>query len=405
MLNEQFIDWRTRAVLKRTAEGHVVPVVEREEVRTPISPVAVDPEGGIQLPDAGGLPVASVEDQTSSGEEQLAALQVQLVPRADAAPLRIPQLRMTLIKNEFSLADVTDRETFRRLGESIAADPVGALRRVTLSARIIEGPDGLRRTELVTAQAIDRVQSPASLFPIEELKEGLVQRVLAAPAVPARANQRRPAENIVDSFIKGLGTQAESILSGYMDRAAAGLIQAITEEQRKFAGKPAYGEVVEISEFKKVRNGRPESSSDRFGAFKKGVGYEGYAKSLYAQDWFDSSTERAVANVLEDEPSIMQWVRLQTGDLPILWNGAGREYNPDFIAIDKHGTHWLIEVKMDKDVSTPDVQGKREAARRWANHVSADDKVNTQWRYLLVSETDVKTAKESWPALKALGGE
>ncbi len=50
-----------------------------------------------------------------------------------------------------------------------------------------------------------------------------------------------------------------------------------------------------------------------------------------------------------------------------------------------------------------DVQGKRQAARRWANYVSADEKVAVPWSYVLVSETDVRTAKGLWEALKALG--
>jgi type III restriction enzyme len=86
----------------------------------------------------------------------------------------------------------------------------------------------------------------------------------------------------------------------------------------------------------------------------------------------------------------------------ILWAGA-RAYNPDFIAVDTENTHWLIEVKMDKEMTSADVQGKRDAARRWANHVSADEKVRTIWRYIIVSESDVQTAKGSWEALKALG--
>lgn len=143
-------------------------------------------------------------------------------------------------------------------------------------------------------------------------------------------------------------------------------------------------------------------SRPSLGPFHKGAGYEGYRKSLYAQDWFDSSTERDVANILEDEEAIELWVRLQINDLPILWTGA-REYNPDFIALERDDTHWAIEVKMDKEMASADVQAKREAARRWANHVSADDQVNTTWRYLLVSEADVKTARGSWEALKALG--
>jgi len=191
-----------------------------------------------------------------------------------------------------------------------------------------------------------------------------------------------------------------------MDRAAAGLIQLVTEEHRKVASKPTYGEVVELTTFDKVRIGRPETTTDRYGDFKgkKGVGFKGYGKSLYAQDWFDSSTERDVANVLEDAPDITMWVRLQIGDLPILWTEA-REYNPDFITVDGEDTHWIVEVKMDKEMTTADVRGKREAARRWANYVSGDDKVGTAWRYLLVSESDVKTARGSWEALKRLGGQ
>src|SRR5207248_7419102 len=99
------------------------------------------------------------------------------------------------------------------------------------------------------------------------------------------------------------------------------------------------------------------------------------------------------------------WVRLQVGDLPILWADGGREYNPDFIAIDKENTHWVIEVKMDKEMTTPEVKKKRDAARRWANYVSSDEKVGTRWQYVLLSESDVRTAKGSWPALKRLGSE
>ena len=60
-------------------------------------------------------------------------------------------------------------------------------------------------------------------------------------------------------------------------------------------------------------------------------------------------------------------------------------------------------VKGDKEMTSADVQGKPEAASRWANHVSADDQVGVRWNYLLVSEADVEAAKGSWEALKRLG--
>ena len=97
------------------------------------------------------------------------------------------------------------------------------------------------------------------------------------------------------------------------------------------------------------------------------------------------------------------WIRLHIGELPILWNSAGQEYNPDLLVIENDGSHYVVEVKANKDMDSPDVRGKREAARRWANHVSADEAVSGTWHYLLLAERDVDTAKGSWPALKKLG--
>jgi type III restriction enzyme len=119
---------------------------------------------------------------------------------------------------------------------------------------------------MVTAPALDRVESPALLFPLDELRQQLADQVLGASVVPARANQRGPAGDIVDAMIRGLGASAATILSGYMDRAAAGLIQLVTDEHRKFAAKPSYQDVLQLVEFKKVRTARAETSLDRFGA-------------------------------------------------------------------------------------------------------------------------------------------
>jgi type III restriction enzyme len=112
-----------------------------------------------------------------------------------------------------------------------------------------------------------------------------------------------------------------------------------------------------------------------------------------------------VANLVDDDDGVASWVRLHIGELPILWNSAGQEYNPDLIVISLDGIHWVVEVKMEKEMSSDDVRGKREAARRWTNYVNADEKVGATWRYLLVSESDVETAKGSWSALRTLGGE
>jgi hypothetical protein len=48
-------------------------------------------------------------------------------------------------------------------------------------------------------------------------------------------------------------------------------------------------------------------------ASASGAAYE-YAKSLYAQDWCDSGTERDLANLLDNGDDIEWWMRLRQGD-------------------------------------------------------------------------------------------
>ena len=90
-------------------------------------------------------------------------------------------------------------------------------------------------------------------------------------------------------------------------------------EQRKFAPKPRYNKVVELHEFAAIRMSKSETTLDRTGGFKKGVGYEGWKKGYYEQAWFDSAPERDTALILDDAADISYWVRLHINDLPIVW--------------------------------------------------------------------------------------
>jgi type III restriction enzyme len=396
VINQAFIDHRTRAVIRRNAEGQEVSVVEQEPVAVLLLSESV--EQTARAADQGGLPViGSLEERQKQAKKEARA--PELFPQDEFPELYLPALKMTSIENPFALADITDRRPFKEAGERLARDPVGELRRIRLAAQVVQGLDGLRHTELAPVKTIDRLESPASLIPLEEIRRDLAERILAAPIVPSRKGQRAQLEPILDAFLKGLGDEAEAILSSYMDRAAARLIQIITDEHRRFASSPKYEEVVELREFRAVRHGRPTVSKDRFGAFKRGVGYLGWTRSLYEQNWFDSSTERSLANMVDEAKGVDVWLRLLTQDLEIRWDGGS--YNPDFLIVED-GRRWVVETKADRDLSTVDVQSKREAAQRWANHITADDKVRKrkeEWRYLLVSETDMRQAKDDWGAL------
>ncbi len=403
VLNQAFIDYRTWAALRINAQGETVVVTESIEAGT--SPVMI--AGGNEEPlvlDGQSSPVVtSVQQRASQVNEGALKLKQTILPRPDAPVISVPVLKMSAVQSSFTLADITDTDSFRKLGAALATNPDDELSRTLVGARVVTGPDGIKRTELIRSSAADRIRSVPTLFSSDDLRTQLVEMVLASPAVPARANQRAAVAPIIDAFFAGLGDKAGDVLSANLERAGARLVTLVASEQRRFMTKPSYEEVVELRGFNPTRATDKTVSADRLGPFRRSDAYEGWKRSVYPVAWFDSEPERRVANMVDDDDGVSCWVRLHLNDLPILWNSGGQEYNPDLIVIDRDGTHWVVEVKMDKEVGSEDVQGKREAAKRWANHATADPQVGVTWRYLLASETDIKTAKGSWPALRKLG--
>jgi type III restriction enzyme len=406
VLNEAFVNYRTWAALRTNAQGQTVVVTETtESTAVPVIPEDEDaPAPAVGAADGISAPmVTSVEVRTAQVGLAAAKMRQEILRRVDAPPIWIPVLKMSAVKSSFTLSDITNTDAFRKLGASLAANPDDELSRTLVSARVVTGPDGMKRTELIRSSAADKIHSMLTLFAHEELRTQLVEMVLGSPAVPARANQRTAVAALMDSFFDGLGDKADEVLSANLDRAGARLVKLVADEQRRFMSKPSYEEVVELKEFNPSRATDKAVTADRLGPFSKASAYEGWSRSIFPVAWFDSEPERRVANMVDEDAGVACWVRLHVNDLPILWNSAGQSYNPDLIVIDTDGTHWVVEVKMDKEMTSDEVQGKRDAALRWANYVTADEKVDVTWHYLLVSEADVNTAKGSWGALKKLG--
>lgn len=405
VLNQAFVDYRTRAALRVNAQGQTV--VVSETVETSVPPIISLTQEGGQAPvvndDQASPVVTTVQQRTLQASDAALKMKQEISRRTDAPEIMIPVLRMTTVQSSFSLADITETDRFRKLGAALAANPDGELNRTLVGARVVIGPDGIKRTELVRSAAADRIRSIPSLFALDELRDQLTEIVLASPPVPARKDQRAALQPLLDAFFEGLGDKADELLSANLDRAGARLIRLVVDEQRRYMAKPSYEEVVRLKAFNPTRATDKTVSPDRYGPFSKSLAYEGWTRSLFGVEWFDSAPERSVANMVDGDDNVVCWVRLHINELPILWNSGGQQYNPDLIVIEIDGIHWVVEVKMDKEMDSADVQGKREAAKRWANHVSADESVGVVWRYLLVSESDVNTAHGSWEALKRLG--
>ncbi len=397
VINEAFVDYRTHAVLRKNAQGQLVATVETiEGAGTEVVPI----DTGSELPDKPS--VAETGTRVEQGQAETKVLKQDIVPRGEFPEFKLPIVRTTTIESPFSLSDIVDRDPFKKLGEKLRADPEETLRRKVVGAEIVVGKDGIPETRLKTATAVDQVKSSGTLLPKATARLQLVRGVLAAEIAPARQTEKPAAEDLVDAFLQGLGDKAEELLGAYLDRGMAHLIELIKREQKKYASKPKYEDVVEFKLYHPVRIARTEVSHDLAGAFKRNIGYKGWKKSMFAQEWFDSRPERDVANMLEDSAEIDWWVRLQVGDLPIRWKGT-RDYNPDFVAIETAGDRWVVEVKSDAELESENVKGKREAALRWANHVNHSGQDEHKWGYVLAGETDISTAKGSWSVLRSLG--
>ena len=67
-----------------------------------------------------------------------------------------------------------------------------------------------------------------------------------------------------------------------------------------------------------------------------------------------------------------------------------RNYEPDFVAIDAEGVHWLLESKGQENV---DVLRKNVAAVRWCENASA--LTDKRWRYAKVPQKNFEMLQPS----------
>lgn len=426
LLAEQFVDHITRARLRHDSTGRPTVVRETEEITTglnnrpSVTPPPTDdhPNGSAPVvgqrvtgtehgPPAGYQPaptLAGADERIAVGGSEAALVDAVLAP---ARSLQIPRVRMLPQTTTFRLSDIHEDEPFRALGRRLRADPRRELRRVLLGAKIETDPaTGLRSVRAVRTQASDTVRAQGSLMPAAELRAQLAGVLLRMPVIAARADdgtQANAAARIVEAFMDGLNGGADELLSAYLERAGARLVQIVTGEYRKQLAKPTYDPSVALIDFGPTRTNTRPVNPDTRALPVKGYAFEGWTRGLYAIAWFDSAPERDFALIVDSSAEVDTWVRLHPGDIPIVYSEAGNRYEPDFVVIETSGRHLLVEVKADKDLPTQEVQAKRAAARRWANYVNDGlDAPAPRWTYLLISETDLKQVKEEWGALKLL---
>ena len=96
--------------------------------------------------------------------------------------------------------------------------------------------------------------------------------------------------------------------------------------------------------------------------------FEGYRKSYYPVNSFDSDDERRFAVVLEDDEDVVRFIKPPLNQLGLFYR-AGKQYNPDFL-VETKNCKYMVEVKAANQVNNEDVQEKARAGVQWCECAS-----------------------------------
>lgn len=101
----------------------------------------------------------------------------------------------------------------------------------------------------------------------------------------------------------------------------------------------------------------------------------------------DNDFEREFAKFLDNATDVVAFAKLPRAfGFTIEYTDVSvnlRNYEPDFVAVDKSGTHWLLESKGQENV---DVLRKDVAASRWCENAS--NLASTEWKYVKIPQKE-----------------
>jgi len=112
--------------------------------------------------------------------------------------------------------------------------------------------------------------------------------------------------------------------------------------------------------------------------------YMGFTKSCHPQYKFDSSSEKVLAQIIEEDQSITKWLRPADKQFRIYWANNSRLYYPDFV-VKRNDAIYLVEVKAANQVDTGEVQDKKRAAMNYCKYASEYNVANGKkpWKYVI----------------------
>jgi type III restriction enzyme len=121
--------------------------------------------------------------------------------------------------------------------------------------------------------------------------------------------------------------------------------------------------------------------------------FKGFKKGCYPFTKFDSDPERRLALLLDEEPSVLKWMKPAPHQFRIE-DADGHPYQPDFV-VETETERLILEPKRRDMVDDPDVQRKARAAILWC-HIATEHHAKAlgekPWRYALLPDDQIQAS-------------
>jgi len=120
--------------------------------------------------------------------------------------------------------------------------------------------------------------------------------------------------------------------------------------------------------------------------------FSGFKKSCHNLYKFDSKTEKDFAIILEQDMTVLKWLRPAQKQFRIYWKNNSRQYHPDFV-VETGNSIYMVETKKEGDMESSDVQEKSRAALTYCASATAFTTSNggKPWKYVLIPHNAVMT--------------
>lgn len=118
--------------------------------------------------------------------------------------------------------------------------------------------------------------------------------------------------------------------------------------------------------------------------------FRGFEKACHLEYKFDSKTEQDLAFVLENDKSVLKWLRPAANQLRIYWDNNSKRYEPDFI-VETEKAIYMIETKAANEMQDADVLAKKTAADKYCKYATEYTLANDgkPWKYFLIPHNQV----------------